>query len=117
MRDIRPLASKEMGLRAHRSPRTVTILCRSMKTSLPRAPLIVAAVALASALFAPLVPSATSVATAAAAPAPARHRSALLGGGDGSWIADKDLGSLYTVTKGAGVQHGWTFDDPVRRKV
>ena len=32
-------------------------------------------------------------------------------------MADKDLGSLYKVTRSAGVQHVWHEDDPAKRKV
>ena len=32
-------------------------------------------------------------------------------------MADKDLGSLYKVTRSAGVQHVWHEDDPAKGKI
>ena len=89
-----------------------------MNTSPRRAPLSVTAMLAIGALWAP-VAFAQTAHTVPAAPTPssATH-GGLLGGGDADgWMADKDLGSLYKVTRSAGVQHVWHEDDPAKRKV
>ena len=88
-----------------------------MSFPLRRAPLTVTALLVASSMWTPAV-SAQSAHTAPT-PAPAVHSThpGLLGGDDDGWMADKDLGSLYKVTRSAGVQHVWNEDDPLKRKV
>jgi serine protease AprX len=69
-----------------------------------------------SCLAAVAVVAGTAIVGAGGSPPPSTvgPRSSLLGS---KWTADKDLGSLYTVTKGAGVQNVWTKLDPSGRKV
>ena len=106
-----------MGRWTHGTPHGVTVLSLSMSFPLRRAPLTVTALLVASSMWTPAV-SAQSAHTAPT-PAPAVHSThpGLLGGDDDGWKADKDLGSLYKVTRSAGVQHVWNEDDPSKRKV
>src|SRR4051812_39094418 len=95
----------------------VTAQSLSMSSSLRRSSLSVAAILAASAMWAPGAPAhASTPAPASAGSAPRTHHG-LLGGGDTGWLPDKDLGSLYTVTRSAGVQHVWDETDLMRRRV
>jgi serine protease AprX len=64
-----------------------------------------------------VAPASVAVSVGEASAVPTEGRSSLLGGSADRWMADKDLGSLYSVNKGAGVQDLWAKSDAQGRKV
>src|SRR3954447_15721275 len=89
-----------------------------MRAPLARLPRSVTGVLVAGSLCVAVL-SAHPALAASAAPTPitGTGHPGLLGAGDGGWMADKDLGSLYTVTRSAGVQDVWDENDPTHRRV